>query len=322
MRKIVLGVTLGVNFVFCKSLYPYPKIFSNEQRLQRQHINQMYFDSPYDWSGWGILNGAIRNNFIGSQYQIFDVLPQIAIDRYYPVSLGEIIVGIDVNGSGGKFLEDRKNAIFGGYGIGGYLALKTQSYCLFSLSVKMLQVFQNAHNQLLNNVLWLIDAGVGKRFFLPQEYFIEMRFHLGLGVISDLHYSYMQDSKPIRIDSQTNLPFNFLGVFSFGKKLEKSEVKISFMPTFDIYAKGKIFEQVQDQVVSYESKSKFDLLLSIAYDTEMIEGSHFYTYADFHTLRFDVMLGFGFRVGFGSHKYKPLQYPKPKLPRLKKTYLK
>lgn len=323
MKKIVLTFALTINFLFCKTLlHSYLKIFSNEQKFQRQHIEQMYFDTAYDWSAWGILNAAARNNFVGSTHQVFEFVPQVAVDRYYPVSLGEMIIGADVNGGGGKFSQDEESAIFGGYGVGGYLALKTQSYCFFSLSTKMVQIFQNAHNQLLNNILWLIDAGVGKRFFLPQDYFIETRFHFGFGVILDSHYSYMQNAVPIGIDSQTGLPFNFLGIFSMGKKFEKSEVKISLAPMLDVYAKGKIFQQLDNQIVSYDNQPNFDLLLSIAYDVKMGEKSHFYTYVDFHALKFDVIFGLGFRLGFGEHKYKPLQYPNLKIPKLKKTYLK
>lgn len=319
---------IGLSF-FCASLASsqvlpstYTKLFSYEQNLQRKHVEQMRFDSLYDWRAWGLVNSGIRNNFIGETHQAFDVLPQVGLDRLYPLSNGELLVGVDVNGSGGKVVGGEDEASFGGYGVGGYLLYLTQSEFYFSLSLKVAQIFQNFHDQWLNNRIWMMDIGVGKRFDFKEDYFIETNFHFGMGLITDTHFNWAQNGSNIKFDSESNLPFNLLGTFSIGKQIGKQQVKTSISPKIDLYAKGKVFEETQSGLKVYEPSHHFDLLLSIAYDVKIFENAHFFTYADFHSLQFEMMIGAGVRVEFGENKYYPLKYPKIKLDKLKKTYLK
>lgn len=323
MKKVITLGLFSITSLFSQTLFnTHAKVFSYEQNLQRKHIDQMRFDSDYAWRGWGFLNLGVRNNFIGETESAIDALPQIGFDRSYPLSNGELLMGVDLNGGGGRLAGGENVASFAGYGLGGYMLYRTQSECYLSLSFKMAQIFQNIYNQWIYNTMWLFDLGVGKRFNFEWGYFIETNMHFGMGVISDSHLKFMQDGERIKLDSQSNLPFNFLGVFSIGKQIGKHQVKTSISPKLDIYAKGKIFEETARALRIDKPKAHFDLLLSIAYDMKIRDNAHFFTYADFHSLQFEMMMGAGIRVEFGENKYTPLKYPKIKLNKLKKTYLK
>ncbi|WP_027327490.1 hypothetical protein [Helicobacter pametensis] len=323
MRRGVGYILIAASLANAQTLFhTQSKIFTYEQNLQRKHIEQMRFDSAYDWRGWGLINSGIRNNFIGETLLAADVLPQIAFDRSYVLSNGELMIGADLNGSGGVLYGGEDEATFGGYGMGVYMLYRTQSDCYLSLGLKFVQIFQNSYDQWLQNIMGLLDVGVGKKFDFGDRYFIETNIHFGMGVISDLHFAFKQNGQNIKLDSQENLPFNFLTTFSIGKQIGKHQVKTSISPKFDFYGLGKIFRETPQGLSTHNPDFHFDLLLSIAYDAQIWEGAHFFTYADFYSLQFEAMIGAGIRVEFGENKYKPLKYPKIKLDKLKKTYLK
>lgn len=322
MKKIFFLLLWGVYCSAQTLLDAHAKIFSQEARIQRKFIQQMQFDSENDWRAWGIFNGGMRNNLLGGIEDSFSAMPQAGLDRLYPLSSGRLFLGVDLSGSGGSFNNGIEKILFFGYGVGGYLVWKNDLNVFTSLSLKMVQVFQKAYGQVFNHIMWIGDVGGGKRFMLNEGYFFDVALFVGSGLISATNLT-LRRNPWIRLSSPINVPFGFLSVFSMGRQIEQDQVKVSISPIFGTYATGKIYEEIDERLNIYQqSKSHFDILLSIDYDIHLLDKTDFYLYLDFNATRLEAMLGIGFRVEFGENQYHLLEYQKNKYEKLKKTYLK
>lgn len=322
MKRFLFFLCFGVIGFAQTLLNTHMQIFSYEQRVQHHFIQQMRFNSIYNWRAWGILNSGMRNNLVGGKEDFLSTIPQIGFDRSYPLTNGTFFLGTDLSGNAGTLDDGSEKTLFAGYGIGGYLLWKNDLDVFLSLSLKMIQVFQRTYNQWFNHIMWIGDIGGGKRFMLNEGYFFDMSFFLGSGWISATNLTLRRQSW-VRLGSPINVPLGLLGVFSVGREMEQDQVKVSISPIFRTYARGKIYEEVDGRIkIDQASKTHFDFLLSIDYDVRMFDETNFFLYADFNAAQLEIVLGAGFRVEFGENRYYPLQYPDIKLKKLKKTYLK
>lgn len=317
--KRLFFLCLSASFSVAQSLLDeHLKIFSYEERIQRKLTQQMRFNSFYDWRAWGILNSGVRNNLVGGKENFLSIMPQTAFSRSYPLTSGTLFLGMDLSASGGTLDNENRKTLFLDYGTGGYLVWKNDLDFFASFSLKMIQVFQR-ENQWLNNLMWIGDIGGGKKFILNEGYFFDVAVFFGLGLISATNLRRGQS----RLSSPMNVPFNVLSIFSMGRNINQDEVKISISPIFTAYARGKVYQEEEDSLrIIEKSKAHFDFLFSIDYDVKMFDETNFFLYADFNAAQLEVVLGAGFRVGFGKNKYDPLKYPKIEDKNLKKTYLK
>lgn len=298
------------------------KMFSYEERIERKFIQQMRFDSIYAWRGWGMLNTGVRNNLVGGKEDFLNAMPQTGFDRSYPLTNGVLFLGADLSGSGGTLDNGSQKLLFAGYGMGGYLMWKNDFDVFTSLSLKMVQVFQRAYDQWFNHLVWIGDIGGGKRFKLNEGYFFDVSLFVGSGLISATNLT-LRRQPLIRLSSPINVPFSIMSVFSMGRQINQDQVKVSISPVFETYLRGKIYEEADSRLnIIQKSKTHFDVLLSIDYDVRMFDETNFFIYADFNAAQLEMMFGAGFRVEFGENRYYPLEYPKIKLEKLKKTYLK
>lgn len=324
MKRSLFALLLSAKFLLAQTILDeYLKIFSFEQRLQHKQIEQMYFDSIYDWRAWGIFNLGVRNNFIGGTNQVMDLLPQVGFDRSYLLSHSELLVGMEVNASGGKANLSQRETSFLGYGVGGNILWKMQSGYSLAFSTKITQIIQKANARQYFDSMWLFDINFGKRWvFQDGSLFVDANFHFGTGAIADFHRSFVRGGVAYDINSEVNIPFNLMTHFSLSKTIGKNLVKASIAPVFESYARGKIYKTIDQNLLIEEPKPHFDILVSIAYDIAILDSAHFVTYADFNLAQFEIMTGVGFRLEFGQNKFTPLKYPKIKLKKLKNTYLK
>lgn len=320
MRKIVFFLLfLGIVWAERSPLFLQLKSLSLEQMLQRKHIEQMHFQALSSWRVWGVTHAGIKQTFIGERSNYTTILPQVGADKELLLNTSTLFVGFDVNAD----ITSSSNATYTissyGYGVGGYAMWLAENGWFATLSAKMAQLFSSIDSQNFNNTMWLFDAGMGKTFFLPQDYYLRASFNFGSGVLFD---SKITLSNLTQIMDPT-IPFSLLGVFSIGKQIGKQDIRIDIASLYENYAGGKVTSELASGGLEVASpKANYDLKLSIHYDIDLFDGGAFYTYADFSTLNLEVMAGLGFRMEFGVKESALMKYPTIRLKKLHNTDIK
>ena len=321
MRKILVLLFVIFSSLWAERspLFLQLKSVSLEQMLQRKHLEQVYIKALSSWRTWAVTHAGVKQTFIGERSNYTAILPQIGADKEFLFDYSSIFAGFDVNAD----ITTLSNASYSissyGYGIGGYAVWIAESGWFASLSAKMAQLFSTLESQSFNNTMWLFDAGFGKNFFLPQDYYLRASFNFGSGVLFD---SKIVLSNLTQIMNPA-IPFSLLGVFSIGKKIGKQDIRIDIASLYENYAGGEVKSELPSGGLEVaKPKGNYDLKLSIHYDVDLFDGGAFYTYADFSTLNLEVMAGLGFRIEFGVKEDILLKYPKIRLKKLPNTDLK
>lgn len=333
MKKIRLFVLcalglLEANPLKTNFLYGQTSLYSQSQVLQRNHLVQMRFPSIYAWRAWGMANLDLKKNFITQQDSVVGFLPQIGLDREYPLASSSIpsslMIGVDIDGSVGDLQSGGEKLSGGGYAIGGYAMWKSEDGYFASFATKYIQTFQKVLEKDFRNSMWAFDFGGGKRFDLGEGYFVDASANFGVGAILDSSVEIVYENQNLTQSMEPITPYNIMLSAFIGRKIGDNEVRVGFSPMGEIYVGGKEVITTPNGIINVAnpSLSRFNILLSIAYNMRFTERVDFYTYADFHALEFHGKLGIGVRVGFGENVYSPLKFPTIKLDKLKKTYLK
>lgn len=321
MRKILALLTLLVLGLWAERspLFLQLKSVSLEQMLQRKHIEQLHIQTLSSWRAWAVTHAGVKQTFIGERSNYTAILPQLGVDKEFLFDTSSIFAGFDLNAD----ITTLSNATYSissyGYGVAGYAVWMGENGWFATLSAKVAQLFSKLESQNFNNTMWLFDAGVGKSFLLPQDYYLRASFNFGSGVLFD---SKIILSNLTQI-MEPAIPFSLLGVFSIGKRIGKQDIRIDIASLYENYAGGEVSSELYTGGVEVvKPKGNYDLKLSIHYDVELFDGGAFYTYADFSTLNLEVMGAVGFRVEFGIKENVSLKYPKLKLKKLPNTDLK
>lgn len=314
--KRLFGVLLSASFLFGESpLFMQTRYVEIEQNLQRKHLEQIHYPSLSSWRAWGIVHTKIKKTFIGEQDDCMGVMPQIGVDKEFSLIGSKIFLGVDVSAEMLNSSNPQGSLENYGFGLGGYMLWKWDNDIFASFSMRYAHFFQTYHSQPFSNATWLFDLGVGKRFALPNEYFLQTEFNFGTGILLDSEAVVNGRNEVMKPWA----PFSFLGSVSVGKMLGKHQVQTKVKMLYDVGAGGELM--VDDIVTLITPKQKFDMFIGIDYNAQLLEGSSFYIYADFSALNLDVNLGVGIKVEFGFKQSDLMSYPARSLKKLPTTDL-
>ena len=313
MKKFLLLLSFGSLLLADSPLFMQTRFVSLEQSLQRKHLEQLHYPSISSWRVWGIVHSKIKKTFVGQKDDCMGVVPQLGLDKEFSMIRSKVFLGVDINSDVLTSMHPQGTLSGNSYGIGGYLLWKWDNEIFASFAVKFAHFFEQYQSQTFGNALWLFDLGVGKRFFLPDEYFLQTEFNFGTGVLLD---------SKIRVNALSEVmkpwaPFSFLGSLSIGKMLGKHQVQTKVKMIYDVGAGGELM--VDGITTLATPKQKFDMFIGIDYNAQLIEGSTFYTYADFSALNLDVTLGVGLKIEFGIKQGDQLKFPSRSLKKLPTT---
>lgn len=310
MKKWLLLSALGGWLYADTPLFAQTRFLAFEQSLQRKHLEQMHYPSLASWRVWGIAHAKIKKTFIGEQDDCMGVVPQIGLDKEIDLVGSKIFLGADIDAdilNSASTLGSISNYAFG---MGGYLLWKWDNEIFASFSIRYAQFFQTYQSQSFNNATWLFDLGVGKRFALPNEYFLQTEFNFGTGVLLDSEIYVNGASEVMR----PYVPFSFLGSLSIGKMLGKHQVQTKIKMIYDVGAGGELM--VENTHTLATPKQSFDMFLGIDYNAQLTEGSTFYVYGDFSALNLDIALGVGLKFEFAIPQSDKLKFQRQKLKKL------
>lgn len=286
-----------------------------ERNLQRKHLEELHYPSLSSWRAWAIVHTKIKKSFIGAQDDCMGALPQIGVDKKFNLVGSKIFLGLDINADSLTSTTNQGSIQNNGYGIGGYFLWKWDNEIFFSFSGKFAHFFEKYASTEFSNGIWLFDFGVGKRFFLPNEYFLQTEFNFGTGVMLDSELKVSGRNEVMK----PWIPFSFLGGVSVGKMLGKHQVQTKIKMIYDVGAGGGL---LVDGISTLQSPGQnFDMFLGIDYNVQMLEGSTFYVYADFSALNLDVSLGVGLKFEFGIPQSDRIGFPARNLKKLPITDL-
>ncbi|WP_305862620.1 autotransporter outer membrane beta-barrel domain-containing protein [Helicobacter cholecystus] len=316
MRKILFFLAFSSLLIADSPLFMQTHFVSLEQSLQRRHLEQLHYPSLGSWRTWGIVHTRIKQTFIGQKNDFIEIMPQIGVDKEFSMLHSKVFLGMDVNSDIVTLTHPQGTITGKSYGLGGYLLWKWDNEIFTSFSIKFAHFFEEYQTQFFNNALVLFDFGVGKRFFLPNEYFLQPELNFGTGILLDSELSVNRVNEVMKPWA----PFSFLGSLGIGKMLGKHQVQTKIKMLYDVGAGGELMVNGISTLAT--PKQKFDMFLGIDYNAEFLEGSTFYVYADFSALNLDIALGVGFKFEFGIKESDLLKFPSRSLKKLPNTKIK
>lgn len=313
MKKFFTSLVLSSLLLADSPLFMQTRFVSLEQSLQRKHLEQLHYPSLASWRVWGIVHSKIKKTFIGQKDDCMGIMPQIGLDKEFQMIGSKVFLGVDINADVLTSTHPKGTLSGNSYGIGGYLLWKWDNEIFASFSTKFAHFFEEYQSQPFSNALWLFDLGVGKRFFLPNEYFLQTEFNFGTGILLDSEINVNGLNEVMKPWA----PFSFLGSLSIGKMLGKHQVQTKVKMLYDVGAGGELMVEGVSTLAT--PKQKFDMFIGIDYNAQLVEGSSFYTYADFSALNLDITLGIGFKMEFGIKQSDTLKFPSRSLKKLPTT---